>query len=467
MMKLGLIGSAALAFAAVSCSADRGSDERVATSEAALESVTSFGSNPGALQMYRYVPAAVPANAPVVVVLHGCTQSAADFVNAGWNPLADKYKFYVVYPQQPSANNPSTCFDWFGKYNTPSDKTNLTRGQGENLSIKQMVDKMKQDYSVDASRVFVAGFSAGAAFVSVMLATWPDVFAAGGMGEGIPYNCPSTQNTDVFQCMNPGKTLPASDWGDRVRAAYAGYAGPWPRVSIWEGTQDTTVGTTNATQLVAQWTNVHGLSATPSAQDTVDGQAHAVFNTGNGQTRVESYSISGMAHGFAVDPAHGCGAPSTYLLDKHICAAHHMLRFFGIADPMRPTDAGSDGSVPPDAASIDGGLPNDGSAPPDASIDDAAAVIDASGDASGSHDASTSHDASAHDAAVIDSGARGDGSDAHASGDTPSPSGGLAGCGIARRENRAGDSGLVLAAVALVSIASQRRRTRARGRALR
>ena len=125
MMKLGLIGSAAIALAAASCSADRGAEERVATSEAALESVTSFGSNPGALQMYRYVPAAVPANAPVVVVLHGCTQSAADFVNAGWNPLADKYKFYVVYAQQPSANNPSTCFDWFGKYNTPADKTNI------------------------------------------------------------------------------------------------------------------------------------------------------------------------------------------------------------------------------------------------------------------------------------------------------------------------------------------------------
>ena len=310
--------------------------------------MTAFGSNPGQLQMFRYVPAAMPPSAPVVVVLHGCTQSAADFSNAGWNALADKYKFYVVYPQQPSSNNPSTCFDWFGKYNTPSDKTNLTRGQGENLSIKQMVDKTKQDFSVDPSRVFVAGFSAGAAFVSVMLATWPDVFAAGGIGEGIPYNCPSTQNIDVFQCMSPGKTLAASDWGGRVKAAYPGYAGPWPRVSIWEGTQDTTVATSNATQLVAQWTNVHGLSATPSAQDKVDGQARAVFNDGNGHAMVESFTVSGMAHGFAVDTAHGCGAASQYTPDAHICEALHMIQFFGIGAPAATGDGGTganDGGV--------------------------------------------------------------------------------------------------------------------------
>ena len=342
--------AAAMAACAVlaGCAMDReATTEREGTTSAALDAVTAFGTNPGKLLMYRYAPASMPQSAPVVVVLHGCTQTAADFANAGWNALADKYKFYVVYPQQQSANNPSTCFDWFGTYNTPADKTNLTRGQGENLSIKQMVDKTKQDFSVDASRVFVAGFSAGAAFASVMLATWPDVFAAGGIGEGIPYNCPSTQNIDVFQCMNPGKTLPASDWGGRAKAAYAGYAGPWPRVSIWEGTQDTTVATSNATQLVAQWTNVHGIAATASSHDTVDGQAHDIFNDGNGHTMVERYAVSGMAHGFATDPAHGCGTAGTYTPDLHICEAMRMIQFFGIGSPVASGDGG--------AASSDGG----------------------------------------------------------------------------------------------------------------
>jgi poly(hydroxyalkanoate) depolymerase family esterase len=339
--------------------------EHVSTTSAALDAVTAFGTNPGNLLMFRYVPAAMPQNAPVVVVLHGCTQTAANFANAGWNALADQYKFYVVYAAQQAANNPSTCFDWFGKYNTPADKTNLTRGQGENLSIKQMVDKTKQDFSVDASRVFVAGFSAGAAFASIMLAAWPDVFAAGGIGEGVPYDCPSTQNIDVFQCMNPGKTLAAADWGSRAKAAYPGYAGPWPRVSIWEGTQDTTVATSNATQLIAQWTSVHGLAATPSAHDTVDGQAHAVFNDGNGRAMVESYSVSGMAHGFAVDATHGCGTVGQYTPDAHICEALHMIRFFGIGSPSANVDGGavsSDGGASHGDASS-GGWGDGGCAP--------------------------------------------------------------------------------------------------------
>src|ERR1700722_18172108 len=80
----------------------------------ALTAVTSFGSNPGNLLMYTYAPAAVPSDAPLVLALHGCTQSASVFENAGWNSIADTYKFYVVYPQQQSANNIEGCFNWFG-----------------------------------------------------------------------------------------------------------------------------------------------------------------------------------------------------------------------------------------------------------------------------------------------------------------------------------------------------------------
>ncbi|MGZ3440480.1 MAG: esterase, partial [Polyangia bacterium] len=62
-----------------------------------LTQVTDFGSNPGGLRMWKYVPSGMPQNAPLVLVLHACGQQAADYVKAGWNPLADKYKFYVVY----------------------------------------------------------------------------------------------------------------------------------------------------------------------------------------------------------------------------------------------------------------------------------------------------------------------------------------------------------------------------------
>ena len=91
-------------------------------------------------------------------------------------------KFYVVCAQQPSSNHPTSCFNWF----EPGD---IARGAGEALSIKQMVDAMKAAYSIDPARVFVTGFSAGGFMVPAMLATYPDVFAAGAINSGGPYRC--------------------------------------------------------------------------------------------------------------------------------------------------------------------------------------------------------------------------------------------------------------------------------------
>src|SRR3569623_3606976 len=139
----------------------------------ALAQVSSFGTNPGGLNMYEYIPAGLPPGRPLVVVMPGCTQSANAMVSAGWNQLADQYQFAVVYPEQPRANNPVECINWAGNYGTPAD---LTRGQGENESIIQMVDYEVAHHSVDTTRVYVAGFSAGAAFTAVMLATWPERF---------------------------------------------------------------------------------------------------------------------------------------------------------------------------------------------------------------------------------------------------------------------------------------------------
>src|SRR6185503_14866486 len=109
----------------------------------ALTQVTHFGSNPGGLRMWKYVPANLPDHAPLVLALHACGQQAADYVKAGWNGLADRYKFYVLYPEQTTANNALTCFNWAGTNPNPTtgenDPASLTRGQGENQSIKQMI----------------------------------------------------------------------------------------------------------------------------------------------------------------------------------------------------------------------------------------------------------------------------------------------------------------------------------------
>src|SRR5688500_3950819 len=179
---------------------------------ASLTQVTGFGSNPGNLNMYSYRPDGLPAGAPLVVAMHGCTQTANDyFTNSGWRKYADLWRFALVLPEQKSANNSSTCFNWF----EPGD---IARGNGEPRAIKQMVDHAVSEYGVDRTRVFVTGFSAGGAMTSVMLATYPDAFAGGAIVAGIPYRC-STSLTTAFTCMNPGVDRTPAAWGDLVRGA--------------------------------------------------------------------------------------------------------------------------------------------------------------------------------------------------------------------------------------------------------
>lgn len=309
---------------------------------AALEEVTGFGSNPGDLRMFRYVPDGLPSGAPVVVAMHGCGQNAAGYGhNSGWIGVAETYGFALVLPQQRSANNANECFNWFRTADT-------ARGSGEALSVRQMVDRMRVD--VGSGSAYVTGLSAGGAMTAVLLATYPDVFEGGGIVAGIPYRC-ATSLTEAFGCMNPGVDLTPREWGAKVRAA-SSYDGPWPKVSIWHGSADYTVRPMNRVELRQQWTNVHGTDQTPEVNDTVAGYPHKVYGSA-----VETYDITGMAHGQPIDPGSGpaqCGTPAPYILDVDICAAYYIAEFWGLIDGSEPpsgtttTNTPSSSTSPPD-----------------------------------------------------------------------------------------------------------------------
>lgn len=296
--------------------------------------VTGFGSNPGNLRMFKYVPNGLPANAPLVVALHGCSQSAASYdAETGWQLFAARWQFALLLPQQQSANNASGCFNWFESVDT-------TRGQGETLSIKQMVDRMIADHGIAASRVYVTGLSAGGAMTSTLLAAYPDVFAGGAIIAGLPHRCATGQSA-AFSCMNPGNNLTPAQWGDKVRASST-WTGPWPIVSIWHGDGDFVVRPMNLTESLEQWTHVHGIDQTPEVSDTVGGFPHKVYKTASGQTRVETYTITGMGHGTPVDPGTGetqCGTAGAYILDVNLCSSYYIGRFFGLdnLDGAAPT----------------------------------------------------------------------------------------------------------------------------------
>jgi poly(hydroxyalkanoate) depolymerase family esterase len=296
----------------------------------ALVSVPSFGSNPGALAMFTYTPAGLPASAPLVVAMHGCTQTANDyFTHSGWAELADTYKFVVVFPQQSAANNSLQCFTWFS---TADD----TRGSGEAASVKSMVDFEKAHVSIDPARVFVTGLSAGGGMTADLLADYPDVFAGGGVDSGLPAQC-ATSQVQATSCQQNDQGLSPAQWATKVRNSFPGYTGPYPRVAIWQGTSDFTVFPVNGTELRDQWTAVHGLSQTPSGTVSLPG---GTTETTYGD-RVALFSIAGMGHGLAVHAGTGvdnCGSTGAFFLDA-ICSSYYTAQFWGLtgSTPAPPT----------------------------------------------------------------------------------------------------------------------------------
>lgn len=297
-----------------------------AAAAAGLQQVTGFGSNPGNLQMFAYTPDGLAAGAPLVVALHGCTQSAnAYYTNSGWPKYADAWGFDVVFPQTTSANNPLSCFGWF-------DPAEDTRGRGEAASIVQMVEYAKQTYGSDSRRVYVTGLSAGGGMTADLLAAYPDVFAGGSVASGLPAQC-ATSQAAASGCQTGPQRLTPAQWGDKVRNSYPGYTGPWPRVAIWQGTSDYTVYPANATALRDQWTDVWGIGQTPSSTRSLPGNTtQTVYNDGSGKPAVEMFSISGMGHGLAVNPGSGgdqCGSTAAYFLNT-ICSTYYTGLFWGL-----------------------------------------------------------------------------------------------------------------------------------------
>ena len=130
-----------------------------------------------------------------------------------------------------------------------------------------------------------------------------------------------------------------------MRAAAPNHQGPYPRVQLWHGTSDFIVHPRGMTELVKQWTNVHGIDQTSDATETVSGYPRARYTDESGTTLVETFTLTGKMHGAGVapskpiDPAQPtgpkCGRAGSYILDVGICTTYHAAKFFGL-DPSPP-----------------------------------------------------------------------------------------------------------------------------------
>lgn len=314
-----------------------------APGEDRLADLTAFGSNPGALRGRFYVPDSLPASAPLVVVLHGCTQDAARYDHgSGWSRLADAHGFALLYPEQQRGNNANLCFNWFNRHDT-------TRDSGEALSIRQMVAAMIATHGLDPARVYVTGLSAGGAMASVMLATYPEVFSGGAIIAGLPYGTASSV-PEAFDRMRAHGGPPAEALGALVSAA-SPQTGGWPRISVWHGDGDKTVSHANAALIVAQWRAIHGVAAEPSAVEEGDGHVRRVWRDGAGREVIEEYRVAGMGHGTPLDTlgAEGCGAPGPYMLEAGISSTQRIAAFWGLLAARAEARAKPAAAAPPPA----------------------------------------------------------------------------------------------------------------------
>jgi poly(hydroxyalkanoate) depolymerase family esterase len=294
-----------------------------------LAEIAGFGANPGDLRMFAFVPDQLQPKPALVVVLHGCGQTAAGYdMGAGWSSLAEQFGFALLMPEQRSSNNPNTCFNWFNPEDTARD-------HGEACSIRQMIARMVSDHGIDAQRIFVTGLSAGGAMTSVMLATYPEIFAGGAVIAGLPYGV-ATNVREALNGMFQSPAHPAGELGDLVRNA-SEHKGPWPKLSVWHGSADRTVNPANANEIVKQWLDVHDLPAAPMSVGTVDGYPHQVWWNADGETIVESYTITDMAHGTPLglaDNDERYGAQGAFLIEAGISSSYHIANFFGLTEWM-------------------------------------------------------------------------------------------------------------------------------------
>jgi poly(hydroxyalkanoate) depolymerase family esterase len=299
-----------------------------------LVETTGFGSNPGGIRMFSFVPGKLQYRPALVVVLHGCGQTAAGYdLGAGWSTMAKRYGFALLMPEQQPSNNGQGCFNWFNPEDT-------TRDSGEACSIRQMIARMVGDNGIDPLRIFVTGLSAGGAMTSVMLATYPEVFAAGAVIAGLPFGV-ATNVREALNGMFQSPSRPASELGDLVRNA-SNHNGPWPKLSVWHGSADRTVNPANANEIVKQWLDVHDLPPAPMSEATVDGYPRQVWWNADGETIVESYTITNMAHGTPLGTADNderYGAQGAFLIEVGISSSYHIANFFGLTEWIhRPKD---------------------------------------------------------------------------------------------------------------------------------
>ena len=263
----------------------------------------------GHLDYLLYVPAQL-GPLPLVVMLHGCTQTGADFAaGTRMNDLADELGFIVAYPEQSRKANAQKCWNWFRS----SDQG---RTAGEPSMIAGLTREIIANYSVDETRVYVAGLSAGGAAASIMAANFPELYAAAGIHSGLA--CGSA--TDM-----PGAFSAMKGSGKKSRSNRSQQYVP---LITFHGDRDSTVHPDNSEQIHAAWASspaIKDLKREVTVGKSAGGRAFhkTALSDERGRSMAESWSVSGAGHAWS-----GGSPAGSYTDQSGPDASREMMRFF-------------------------------------------------------------------------------------------------------------------------------------------
>jgi poly(hydroxyalkanoate) depolymerase family esterase len=279
----------------------------------------SFTNEAGSRDYKLYLPSGFHGQAlPLVVMLHGCTQSPDDFAaGTRMNSLAEEQLFLVAYPAQAASANVSRCWNWFRA-------EDQQRGRGEPALIAGITRQVMRDYPVDPLRVYVAGMSAGGAAAAVMGATYPDLYAAVGVHAGLAPGA-ARDMPSAFAAMQGG-AMAAAPLASKARTRGVGRLVP---TIVFHGDGDKTVHPRNGEQ-VAVWAGATGASAIQPTATVQEGRAaggrpyrRSVRADRTGRTMVEMWVVRGAGHAWS-----GGSPAGSYTDPEGPDASREMVRFF-------------------------------------------------------------------------------------------------------------------------------------------
>ena len=268
-------------------------------------------SNPAGSRAYRlFIPSRYQGQPlPLVVMLHGCTQSPDDFAaGTRMNFIAEEQTCFVVYPAQRSDANQSKCWNWFRT-------ADQQRGGGEPSLIAGITRQIMRDYSVDPKRVYVGGLSAGAAAAAIMGATYNDLYAAVGIHSGLACGA-ATDMPSAFAAMRQG--------GGPGRRVISGGGPPVPTI-VFHGDRDMTVHPNNGDQILEQSVGTTSTQKQVHRGQIAGGHAYTrTIHTGtSGRGIFEHWNIHGAGHAWS-----GGSPAGSYTDPRGPDATREMLRFF-------------------------------------------------------------------------------------------------------------------------------------------